>query len=43
MGYLFSPNEEFVDMDLCDPELFDRVKEYYEGNVLGRVLRRVSN
>lgn len=42
-GYLFSTNEQNVDMNLCDPELFDRVKDYYEGNVLGRVLRRVSN
>ncbi len=32
MGYLFDPNEEFVDMNLCNPELLDRVSNYYGNN-----------
>lgn len=28
-GYLFNPNDGYIDMNLCAPELFDRVAEYY--------------
>lgn len=28
-AYLFDPNEKYVDMNLCDPELFTRSNNYY--------------